>query len=345
MTLPAKDKLALVSNLGTMLGAGIPILEAVEALIEESKGGMRKVLFVLRDSLNEGHPLSHGLEKVPDIFDPVTINLIKAAEESGTLEKTLKDLEKSIKKQMAFNDKLKASLTYPAFVVVIFLVVISFILAFVIPRIAKTFSTIKGDLPAPTKFLLNASDLLLHYWMYILLGAVVLVIGAVWLFRAKRRVMVNMLLNAPGLRRLGQQIDLANFSRSMALLLSAGIPVAEALQFSEAVVVKKEMMLVIKRLKQDVNAGHPMSEGLRAHKGVIPQIMVRIIETAERSGTLEATMHELAEYFEMQVNRTLKTLATLLEPIMLVFMGLLVGGMMLAVIAPIYGLISDLNSS
>jgi type IV pilus assembly protein PilC len=344
MTLQRKDKLTLISNLATMMAAGIPILEAVDGLLEENKGAMRKVLKVLRDSLYEGHPLSHGMEKIPSVFDPITVNLVRAGEEAGTLETVLKDLTKSIRKEMAFSDRLKASLTYPMFVLFIFVAVLTFILAFVIPRLAKVFSGFRGELPAATKFLMDVSDILLSYYPFLLAGAVALIVLLVSLYRTRRRAVINAFLSLPGLRQLGREIDLANFTRSMSLLLGAGVPVAEALRFSEAVVSKKEVVTLIQRLEKDVTAGHRLSVGLRASHKVAPSMMIRIIETAEVSGALEAAMQDLAAYFETQVNRTLKTLATLLEPVMLVVMGLMVGGMMLAVIAPMYNLITQLNA-
>lgn len=344
MTLPRKDKLTLISNLATMMNAGIPILEAVEGLLEESKGPMHKTLSLLRDSLYEGHPISHGMAKMPDIFDPVTINLVRAGEEAGTLETVLKDLTKSIKKEMAFTDRLKSSMTYPLFVLIIFVSVLSFILAFVIPRISKVFSGFKGELPSATKFLMNASAFLLDFYLYIIIGVVMVAVLLIVLYKLQRRAVLNALLSMPGLQNLGRQIDLANFTRSMHLLLSAGIPVAEALAFSETVVSKKDVRGMIRSMKEKVMAGQPLSAGIRTSRHVAPPMMVRIVETAEASGALEAAMQDLAVYFEAQVNRTLKLLTTLLEPIMLVVMGLLVGGMMLAVVAPIYNLITQLNA-
>jgi type IV pilus assembly protein PilC len=342
-TLQRKDKLTLISNVATMLGAGIPILEAVDSLLEESKGAMRKVLVILRESLNQGHPLSHGMEKMPRVFDPITINMVKAAEEAGTLETSLKDLAASIRKDIAFTDKLRSSLTYPVFVLVVFVGVFGFILMFVIPRISRVFSGL-GTIPTVTKVLIDLSTFVRENYLFLLLGTVAIIVLISWLYRIKRRVVINTLLNMPGLQKLGREIDLANFTRSMGLLLNAGIPVREALRFSESVVIKKEVIKMVQDMRGDVDSGKPISEGMRAHRHVAPSMMIRVTETAEASGTLETSMQDMAVYFESQVSRTLKTMTSLLEPVMLVVMGLLVGGMMLAVIAPMYNLISQVNS-
>lgn len=344
IVLNSKDKLTLISNLATMLSAGIPILEAVDTLLTESKGNLRKMLLLLKSSLTEGKPISDALAQAPRVFDPIAINLVRAAEEAGTLEETLKDLTKTIKQQMAFNDRLRASLTYPVFVLGIFGFVLVVILAFVVPRIAKVFGGLRVELPPATQFIIAASNFFLSYWPYILVGLVLFSIGIALLYRVKKRAFINALLKLPLLDRLGRQIDLTRFTHSMGLLLRAGIPVAEALELSEQTVVKKEMQTVLRQTRLDVTAGKPIAEGLRKGKKVMPSIMIRTIETAETSGTLESTMQELSSYFEEQVDRALKTATTLIEPILLVVIGGLVGAMMLAVIAPIYSLISQINT-
>jgi type II secretory pathway component PulF len=344
ISLSNKDKLALISNLATMLSAGIPILEAIDTLLEESKGNMRKILLLLRDSLNEGKPISYAFSLAPRVFDPVVINLLKAAEEAGTLEESLKDLTKSIKNQMAFNDHLKSSLTYPLFVLGVFVFILVVILTFVVPRIGKVFGGLRVPLPPATQFLIAVSDFFIGYWPHILAGLVVLIILTVMLYRVKKRAFINAFLRLPGLSSLGQMIDLTRFTHSMGLLLHAGIPVAEALELAKNTVVKKDMLKVVKQAQADVTAGKSLADGMRRGKKIIPPIMIRTIETAERSGTLEATMKEMGEYFEEQVNHRLKTVTTLIEPILLVVIGLLVGGMMLAVIAPIYSLITQINT-
>ena len=129
----------------------------------------------------------------------------------------------------------------------------------------------------------------------------------------------------------------------MSLLLRAGIPVAEALELSRKVVVRHDVAHLVTRMKQSVTAGHPMSDGLKGASAIVPSIMVHILQTAERTGTLEKTMQELSEFFETQVARRLKALTTLIEPVLIVLIGVLVGGMMLAVIAPIYNIISQIN--
>lgn len=339
-----QEKLALISGLGTMLAAGIPVLEAVETLKTDSKGNSRKFLNILESSLNEGKAISVAMAKMPKAFDPVTINIMHAAEEAGTLDETLKDLEVSMKKDMAFRDQLRASMTYPIFIFVIFLGVLLLILGFVIPRVAKVFNGLRVELPATTKAMISASDFLLNNYKPLIVAAFVLIACMIILFRLKRRAMTNILLQLPLLNHLGREIDLARFTRSMALLLKAGVPIGEALKLSRAVVVKKEIVRMVDHMEQAIDQGKPLSEGLQKSKRIVPTLMLRLVETAERSGSLEASMQNLSEHFQTRVSQRLQTIATLIEPIMIVVVGLLVGGMMLSIIAPIYGLIGKVRA-
>ncbi len=341
--LSPKDKLTIMSNLATMLGSGIPILEAVDTLLEDNKGPTRRILLLFKASLSDGRPLSHAMKKAPRVFDPVTVNLLQAAETAGTLEEALHDLAISIKKDMSFNDKIRSSLLYPGFIMVIFVLVLTVILVFVVPRISKVFLGLRVELPLPTVLMIKLSDFVVNYYPYILLAIAISIAILIWLFRTKRQAILNVFLNLPLLTRLGRLIDLTRFTRSMGQLLRAGVPVAEALQLSAKVVTKREIAAFIERMYQSVSAGSPLSGGLKGSEHVIPPILLHIMQTAERSGTLEKSMQELSEYCETQVSRTLKNITTLIEPVLIVVIGLLVGGMMLAIIAPIYSIISQIG--
>jgi type IV pilus assembly protein PilC len=343
MRLSPKDKQAMIASLATMLTSGIPILEAVDTLLEDSKGPTEKVLQLFRESLVEGHPISHAMRKAPKVFDPVTINLLEAAEEAGTLEEALRDLSEGIKRDMIFTDQIRSSLLYPAFVFAIFIMVLLLILLFVVPRIAQVFLGLRVELPAPTIALIAISQFLIKFWPYILAALVAATIGFIVLFRAHKRFIINVLLNLPLLKTLGRFIDLTRFNRSMHQLLKAGVPVAEALDLSKRVVNKQEIAAAIDRMQKSVSEGKPLSEGVHGSGKVIPSIMVHILETAERTGTLEKTMAELADYSETQVSRRLKAITTLIEPVLIVAIAVFVGGMMLAIIAPIYNIISQIN--
>jgi type II secretory pathway component PulF len=343
-TLSSNDKIALVSNLYTMLSSGIPILETVQSLLDDAKGGQKKLLETMKADLGQGQHMYTTFEKFPKIFDKVTVNIIKAAEDSGTLDTALADLKINIRKEIEFNDKIRSALIYPIFIMIVFLLVLLVILVVVVPKIATVFTRLNVDLPLPTQIMIFLSNAVLTYTIPLIIGAAALVGGIIYLYKQNRMLIVRMLTSLPLVSLLSQQIDLTRFTRSLYLLLTAGIPITTALELTQDVVIKKNIQNAIKHAKNVVFSGKKLSDGLKDNKKVVPPIMIKIIEAGERSGSLDKAMLDVSEYLDYQVSNTLKTVTALIEPIMLVGVGVLVGGMMMAIIAPIYQLIGSVGA-
>jgi type II secretory pathway component PulF len=337
------DKIALVSNLHTMLVSGIPILETVESLLEDAKGGQRKLLQTMKEDLSQGQHMYATFQKFPKIFDPVTVNIIKAAEDSGTLDTALEDLKTTIRREIEFNDKIKSALMYPMFILVVFILVMVVILVVVVPKISTVFTRLKVDLPLPTQIMIFLSDALLKYTIPIIAVTALLIVGMIFIYKRNKMAIVRMLTSLPLVSLLTQQIDLTRFTRSLYLLLTAGIPITNALELTQDVVIKKNVQNAIKHTKNVVYGGKKLSEGLKDSKKVIPPIMIKIVEAGERSGSLDKAMLDVSDYLDYQVSSTLKTVTALIEPIMLVGVGVMIGGMMMAIIAPIYQMIGNVG--
>lgn len=343
VTLTTGEKIGFISNLSTMLSAGIPILEVVSSLLEDSKGGMKKILEVTKGDLIEGHRLHTSFSKFPRIFDKVTVNIIKASEEAGTLEIALKDLQISIQRDIEFNDKIKSALIYPIFIFGTFFAVLIFMLVMVIPKVAGVFRNLRIDLPLPTQIMVFVSDLITKntFSVLIIIGVVILLF--VLLFKTKRALILNIFYSLPLISKVVRYIDLTRFSRSMHLLLNSGLPIIECLDLTQDVVIKHQMSKVINDCKKTVSSGKTLSEGLKVSKGYIPPIMIKLVEAGEKTGTLDKSMLDISVYFDYQVTGALKTVTALIEPIMLLLIGVVVGGMMISIIGPIYNLIGKVG--
>lgn len=337
------EKLGLISNFAAMLSAGISILEIVDSLIEDSKGNQKKLLDVLREDLMQGNHISTSFEKFPKVFDKITINLIKAAEEAGTLDVTFKDLKENIRKETEFRDKIKSALTYPLFIIVVFIGVLLMILFVVVPKISTVFSRLNVTLPLPTKILIFLSNLLVTQTILVAGLVVFLLVIFIFLYKTQKSFVLSLLFSMPIISTLTRDIDLTRFARSLYLLLNAGIPIIFALELTQEIVVKKEVSRAIAHSKEMVLSGKKLSDGLKEAKSIFPSIMIKITEAGEKSGSLDRSMQDASEYLDYQVSNTLRTFVSLLEPIMLVVVGVLVGGMMLAIISPIYGLIGQVG--
>jgi len=343
LSLSTKDKIGLISNLNTMLAAGIPILETVDSLLEDAKGNLRKLLLVLRADLVEGQHVAVTFAKFPRIFDKVTVNIIKASEEAGTLDVTLKDIKDNIKRDIEFNDKIKGALIYPVFILGVFMAVLIMILVVVVPKISTVFLRMNVPLPLPTKIMIFMSNALLNNTIPVITGIGLSIILIIYLFKKNRSAFISRLISVPVISGLAQKVDLTRFTRSLYLLLGAGIPITSALELTQQVVAKKDMQKAIKHAKETVFAGKKLSQGLKDNKQLIPQIMIKIIEAGERTGTLDKSMQDVAEYLDYEVSNSLKTLTALIEPLLLVIVGVMVGGMMMAIISPIYGLVGQIG--
>jgi len=338
------EKISFLSNLSTMLVAGISILEAVDALLEDAKGKNKKFLEVIREDIVQGNHLNYSFAKFPKIFDDVTINLVKAAEEAGTLEITLKDLKANIQKEMEFADKVKQALIYPILIGIVFAGVLLLMLVVVIPKISAVFLRLNVELPLPTKVLIFSSDFLLNNTLSFSITTAIFIFLTIVLYKKNKSAIVTPLYTLPFVSSLIKEIDLTRFSRSMALLLHAGVPIITCLELSKNTVINKETKKVISKSIEMVSSGKKLSEGFKTAKGKIPTIMIKLMEVGEKSGALEKSMQDVSEYLEYQVTNTLKTFTALLEPIMLLIVGVMVGGMMMAIIAPIYGMIGQVGA-
>ncbi len=343
VTLSTNDKLAIISNLATMLKAGIPILEAVESLKEDSKGNQKKILDSLSEDLVQGKGVNFTFARFPRVFDKVTVNVIKAAENAGTLDTTLIDLKISIKRDMEFSDKIKEALIYPALIMIVFLGISLMILTFVIPKIATVFSNMNVQMPLVTKIMIFMSDIILKDTVPLVIGLVIFVAAFVFFFRREKRNILNFVSKLPYISDLTKKIDVTRFARTLFLLLSSGIPITMALQLSEDVVIRKDVVKAINHLYDVVLSGKKISIGLKDHRNIFPTILIKITEAGEKTGTLDKSMQEASEYMDYEVASSLKTVTTLIEPLMLILVGIAVGGMIMSIISPIYGMVGQLG--
>ncbi len=343
LTLPNNEKLGLISNLSTMVNAGLTMSEAIDSLIPDATGNLKILLLGIQEDINQGKPLYSSLLKYPQIFDHVTVTIIKAAEASGTIDVVLKDVKATVKKDIEFTDKIKSALTYPMIILVVFTGVLLLLLTFVIPKIASVFLKLRVSLPLPTRIMIFMSDIIIHYTIPAILVTAVCIVLLIFLYKKQKRIFVQLILGLPYVSIMARQIDLTRFCRSMYLLLTSAIPLYTALQLTETVAIKSEIIAAIVRARDFVGAGKRMTDGFHGQKA-IPSLMVKIIEVGERSGSLDKSMEDLTEYFDYQVTMQLQYLVTLLEPLILVIVGVIVGGMMMAIIAPIYNLIGQVGS-
>jgi len=345
ISITTAEKMGFLISLGTMLSSGITVVESVESSLEDAKGNLKIFLTILKNDIQQGKRIYLSLSKFPNIFDKVTINLIKAAEEAGTLDSSLKQVQINLQKDIEFTDKVKSALTYPLFICAIFFGVLLMILIFVIPKISKIFLSLKLELPLPTKILIFFSDFILKSTVPLVVGLVVSAAFIYFLFKTKKRALIQFVFSLPIISGLVQKIDLTRLTRSLHMLLSSGVNISYALELVEDIVVNKHIVAMIVYAKDNVASGKSLASAFKKSKKYVPSLIIRVIEAGEKSGHLDKSLLETSEYLDYEVTNSLKSMTALLEPIMLVAIGVMVGGMMLSIIAPMYGLISQVGGS
>ena len=343
ISIPTSEKMSMMISLATMLGSGITLIEAAFSLLEDAKGNQKKILTVIKDDITQGKQLYLSFEKFPSVFDKVTVNIIKASEESGTLDTTLKQIVQNIKKDTEFMDRIKSALYYPFFIMLVFIGMLLMILIVVIPKISTVFLSLRLELPLPTRILIFMSQFILKYTIptvisFLLLSTIIFII-----YKTKKRQLIQTILSLPLIRRLIVKIDLTRFTRNLSTLLKSAVTITSALELTEDIMINKDVKKTIHQCGSMVLAGKRLSDGLKLSKKYIPSIMIRIIESGEKSGTLEKSLEEVADYLDYELSGSLKAITTMMEPVMLVFVGIMIGGMMISIIAPIYGLISQVG--
>lgn len=343
VTLKGTEKLELVGSFATMISSGISILEVVRSLAEDTKGGQKLILEEMAKDLSQGKRTYVTFAKFPRIFDKVSVNVIRASEEAGTLDVALNDLRKTLQKDMEFNDKVRSALMYPSFIIVVFFGILGMILTFVVPKISTVFLQLNVPLPIPTRIMIFMSDIVVKHTLGFAGGFLALGALLYYLLNYKRRQFFEFFYRLPLISTLVMQIDVTNFARNLSVLLASGLPITQALDLVGEVVVRKRMATLLSTSKTMVLSGRTLSEGFRSDKTALPSIVIKLVEAGEKTGNLDKSLQEIAEYFDYKVTYTLKALTSLLEPVMLVAVGVVVGGMMLAIIAPVYGLISQIG--
>ncbi|MBI4692155.1 MAG: type II secretion system F family protein [Candidatus Terrybacteria bacterium] len=341
-TIRPTDRILLVRNLSATIRAGLNILESLDILIADAtKNIMKKILGQAKFNLQKGQPLSATFVQFKKYFPPVFVGLIKAGEASGRLDESLDELSRYLIKEYNLKKKIKSALAYPVILLIGSIGVIAMLLLFVLPRLAKSFQMSKVELPFITKILISISKI----FTFSPLLDLAAVVGLIWFFlyfrktSLGRRFFLKALLRIPVARDLVKKVALVRFSRTFGGLLASGITVIEALDISAEAVSNETYKKIILDSREQVKAGIPLSRIFKNYPDFFPHLLLNMMNVGERTGTLEHILKTFSDFYEEEVDNILKDLTTFLEPILLLFMGLVIGTIALSILLPIYNLV------
>lgn len=335
------EKVFFVKNLATMLKAGLSLREGVAVIQEQTDSVFfKKILSNIITSLDNGHTLADSLSFYPRNFNQLIVNIIKVGETSGTLEENLKYLSFQLEKSYELRRKIKGALIYPALILVSTFVLGTTLAVFILPKLIPLFKSFSINLPLPTKILMWFTDMMQSYGPFILLGVAILIVFFILLSRLPKikKLLHKILLRLPIFGRISRSSNLADFSRTLGILLKSGVPIVQSLDVTAGTMKNMVYQEALRITSNKIQRGELISDYLKSKKFLFPPTVSRMIQVGERTGNLEQTLFHLAEFYEKEVDNVAKNLSNILEPFLLVVIGLVVGFIAIAIILPIYKL-------
>lgn len=330
----------------TLMRAGVTIVDTIRILSQqvESKA-LAKTLAMIEDELRKGNTLSDSLAKHPKIFEPLTINLIKAGEMSGNIDESLDRLATHYDKAYQTRQKVVSAMSYPAVVGVIAIGVVIFLLATIVPMFVEMFEGFGGELPLLTQVVMQASNLVIQYWYVIIIAA--LLIGVLfWVMKRNtkgRMVLDTMLLRMPIFGKIFKKSALARLTRTLSSMFSSSVPILQAMTMVEKVVGNAVMSKVLIASRDSLERGGSLTEPMRNH-WAFPPLIPHMISIGEQTGSLDHMLLKVAEFYEQEVDAETDRLKALIEPIMIVLLAALVGTIVLSIMLPMFEMFNNVDS-
>lgn len=339
MSVSIKEKMFFVENLSLMIKGGIPIAEALETLKQEVKSKtFKKALDDILKRILEGGTLSEAMSSYPKIFDKFFENVIKLGEESGTLQENLRYLALHLRKDYEMKKNIRGAMIYPAIIVIVGLIIAFTVTFFILPKITDLLKILGVELPLATKILINSSSFLKENLILIISGLIFVILIFKFILKLKfiKFYFDKTSLSLPIFGQVFRNLSLARFSRFSYTLFKSGMPVLEALKISSDSLPNEVYKKNLTSVRLEVERGGKISQGLKNFPKVFPLTFCQMISIGEKTGALEESFLYLARFYEREVSSVLKNLSAILEPILLILVGVFVGFIALAIITPIY---------
>ncbi len=342
-TVPAKEMVLFSRQLSTLIGAKVTILQSLRILLDQvTNSRLKTVIGELINSIESGNSLSLSLARYPHLFGNVYVSVVRTGEISGTLDNSLNYLADQMEKDYDLNSKVKRAMTYPAFILIALIVIGSLMFLFVLPKLTEILEEQGGQLPFITRMLISFTGFFRGYWWSLLIGAVALFFGFRYYINTNtgRYQWDRFKIIVPIFGPIFRQIYLARFSRNLSTLVVSGIPIIKSLQVVSGLVNNVIYKDIILEAAQRLSAGKSIADSLSGHVE-IPPIVTQMIQVGEQSASLTAILGKLASYYEKEVDGKIAVLTTLMEPIIMVILGIAVGILVAGILLPIYNLASS----
>jgi type IV pilus assembly protein PilC len=333
-----KDIVVFTRQLSTMIDAGLPLVQCLQILgKQQSNATFKKVLTTIQSDVETGTTLADSMRKHPKVFDNLYANMIEAGELGGILDTILSRLAAFKEKAMALQKKIKGAMTYPIICLAISLLILVVILVFVIPVFVEMFASMDSALPAITQLVVDMSDFVKHNIIYILIAGVLAFYGIKKIYNTEKgRLRIDaFILKAPIVGQLTRKVAVSKFTRTLSTMLQSGVPILDALQVVARTSGNKIVERAVLRVSESIAEGRPIAEPLE-ESGVFPNMVVQMINVGESVGALDTMLEKIADFYDEEVDQAVENLTAMIEPLMMVFLGGMIGGLVVAMYLPIF---------
>lgn len=339
------EKISFTRYMGLMLNSGLSLSDGVDSLAAEAKNpSLRRILNDLAYGLRSGEKVSTVLSRYPAVFDAIFISMIRAGEVSGTLNDSFIYLAKKLKKEHELQRRIKGAMVYPVIILLALLGIGSVLLIYVLPRIGKVFLSLGVELPLTTRLLLSTGQFLQQNIVYIFLLSIVLfMLGLFFVPRHKiRQLIIEILLRLPITGKIVTRIDYARLTHTLGVLMASGVSITEAVDVAFATVNQGRIKKIAPQIKEELIKGKNLSNILK-ERNIFPAFVTQMLTVGEKSGSLEEVLEEIGNYYAQEAEEDLKNITEIIEPVLILVVGIISGLMVISIIAPIYSLIGDLQ--
>lgn len=336
-----KDIIFFIQNLQVMIKSGLPLDKSLRTLALQTKNSrFKNILNELAMGTEAGVSLHDSLQKYENVFGVITVNMVKAGEISGRLDEVLKQIYLQIKKGYELKSKVKAALVYPLIVIIAMIGIAIFMFIFVIPKITAMFDQIEAELPLATKMLINVSNFTLANGPLVLISLVILVILLILSFKAEKIVFFyhRVFLALPIFGEIVKKINLAKFSRTISSLIKTDISIVKTLDITAQVLPNKIYKKALMQSSVSLSSGASLTDILKKYPNLFPPVIIQMTAAGEETGSLDDILAEIATFYEEEVDQIMKTLPSIIEPLLILILGVGVGAMAVAIIMPMYSL-------
>jgi type IV pilus assembly protein PilC len=342
---PVKDIAIFFRQFSVMIDAGLPLVQCLEILAANQENPVfQKTLTGVRQTVEGGATLSNAMRGYPKIFDDLTTNMIEAGETGGILDTILQRLAAYVEKAVKLRSAVKSALIYPVSVISIAVLIVGALLKFVVPIFANLFAGLGVELPAPTRFVMGLSRFVGNFWWVFFVGLIALVVGVRQIRKhPKGRYMWdNMMLHLPVFGLVLRKIAVARFTRTLGTLITSGVPILEGLSITARTSGNAVLETALMKVRKAIEEGRTIVDPLK-ECGVFPNMVTQMIGVGEATGAMDAMLQKIADFYEDEVDSATKDMLTLLEPVMISFLGVAVGGIVISLYMPLFSMISKLS--